>query len=111
MLRASDVRAAVRADAIAILPGVRALSAQGVVPGGSRANLAFVADRTQFPSQMSEADRLVFADAQTHGGLLAAGAPEGAPRPLHAPPRAGGAARGAGRPRAGGARPRGDPHG
>jgi selenide,water dikinase len=84
MLRASDARAAVRADAIAILPGVRALSAQGVVPGGSRANLAFVADRSQFPSQMSEADRLVLADAQTNGGLLAAVAEKAAPRLIKA---------------------------
>jgi selenide,water dikinase len=84
LLRASDVRAAVRADAVRVLPGVRALAAQGVVPGGSKANLEFVLDRTQLPAQMSEADRLVLADAQTNGGLLAAVSEKAAPRILKA---------------------------
>src|ERR1700686_1055304 len=84
LLRASDVRAAVRADAVRVLPGVRALAAQGVVPGGSKANLEFLLDRTQLPAQMSEADRLVLADAQTNGGLLAAVSEKAAPRILKA---------------------------
>jgi selenide,water dikinase len=84
LLRASDVRAAVRADAVRVLPGVRALAAQGVVPGGSKANLEFVLDRTQLPAQMIEADRLVLADAQTNGGLLAAVSEKAAPRILKA---------------------------
>jgi selenide,water dikinase len=84
LLRASDVRAAVRADAVRVLPGVRALAAQGVVPGGSKSNLEFVLDRTQLPAQMSEADRLVLADAQTNGGLLAAVSEKAAPRILKA---------------------------
>jgi selenide, water dikinase len=84
LLRASDVRAAVRADAVRVLPGVRALAAQGVVPGGSKANLEFLLDRTQLPAQMSEADRLVLADAQTNGGMLAAVSEKSAPRLLKA---------------------------
>jgi len=51
---------------------VRALARAGSVPGGTRANLEFVAPRTRFPEQMEEADRLVLADAQTNGGMLAA---------------------------------------
>ncbi len=78
------MRAAVRADAVRVLPGVRALAAQGVVPGGSKSNLEFVLDRTQLPAQMSEADRLVLADAQTNGGLLAAVSEKAAPRILKA---------------------------
>jgi selenide,water dikinase len=84
MLRASGVRAVVRAGELAVLPGVRALSLAGLVPAGSRANLEFVAPRTEFPEGMDEADRLVLADAQTNGGLLASVAAKSAPRLLRA---------------------------
>ena len=72
MLRASGCRAQVDLGAVRILPGVRRLAAEGVVPGGSRANLTFAAERTSFPEALAECDRVVLADAQTNGGLLAA---------------------------------------
>lgn len=72
MMRASRTRARIDAAAVRVLEGVRELAREGVVPGGSRANLEFVSARTVFPEAMSEPDRLVLADAQTHGGLLAA---------------------------------------
>ena len=71
-MRASSTRAVLHAGALRILPGVRALAREGVVPGGTRANLLFVSERATFPEEMEEADRLVLADAQTNGGLLAA---------------------------------------
>ncbi len=82
MLRASSARALVRADAVRVLPGVRVLAQGGLVPGGTRSNLEFVEGRTQFPDAMGEADRLVLADAQTNGGMLAAVAPRAAGRLL-----------------------------
>jgi selenide,water dikinase len=84
MMRASGTRALLRAEAIRILPGVRELCGQGLVPAGSRANLEFVAPRTRFPETFGEADQLVLADAQTNGGLLAAVAPRQAQRLLRA---------------------------
>jgi selenide,water dikinase len=75
MLRASNVRAVVRADSLRILPEVRDLARRGLVPAGTAANLEFVAPRTDLPSSMEQADRLVLADAQTNGGMLAAVAP------------------------------------
>lgn len=72
MLRASGCRARVDLGAVRVLPGVRRLAAEGVVPGGSRANLTFAAERTVFPDLLAESDRVVLADAQTNGGLLAA---------------------------------------
>jgi selenide,water dikinase len=72
----------VRAEALRVLPGVRALARAGVVPGGTRANLEFVGSRTQLPEEMEEADRLVLADAQTNGGMLAAVSPRMAERLL-----------------------------
>jgi selenide, water dikinase len=72
MLRASKARATIRADLLRVLPDVRDLARRGLIPGGTTANLEFVAPRTELPSSMEEADRLVLADAQTNGGMLAA---------------------------------------
>jgi selenide, water dikinase len=71
-MRASNTRARIDASALAVLPGIAELARQGVVPGGTKANLAFVAARATFPEGMSEPDRLILADAQTNGGMLAA---------------------------------------
>ena len=76
------MRADFDAAALPILPGVRALARAGVVPGGSKANLEFVAERTTFPPGMSDADRVLLADAQTNGGMLAAVDPKAVPRLL-----------------------------
>jgi selenide,water dikinase len=84
MMRASGTRAAIRADALRVLPFVRELSARGLVPAGSRANLEFVAERTRFDAALAEPDRLVLADAQTNGGLLAAVSPRQATRLVRA---------------------------
>jgi len=92
-MRASKTRARLDASAIALLPGVRELSREGVVPGGTKANLEFVSERATFPEQMTEPDRLVLADAQTNGGLLAAVDPKAAPRLLKALAAAGAPAR------------------
>src|SRR5256712_8554185 len=78
-MRASKTRARIDAAAIAVLPGVRELAREGVVPGGTRANLEFVSVRARFPESMTETDRLVLADPQTHGGLLRARGSGGAP--------------------------------
>jgi len=62
----------------------RELAAAGLVPAGSRSNLEFVAPRTRFPEGYSEVDRIILADAQTNGGLLAAVAPKQAAKLLRA---------------------------
>ncbi len=92
-MRASKTRARLDAAAIAILPGVRELSREGTVPGGSRANLEFVSGRATFPESMTTPDRLLLADAQTNGGLLAAVDPKAAARLLRALEAAGAPAR------------------
>ena len=61
-----------RAQAVPLLPGVRELCAQGVVPGGSRANLDWVRPHVRFAQGVDPAWQQVLADAQTNGGLLAA---------------------------------------
>jgi len=59
-------------EAIPVLEGVQALAARDVVPGGSRANLAWVTPHVVFDPAIDGPARLVLADAQTNGGLLAA---------------------------------------
>ena len=71
-MRAAGLRARLDAAKLHILSGVRELAREGVVPGGTQANLAFVSERATFPEAMTTPDRLVLADAQTNGGLLAA---------------------------------------
>lgn len=83
-MRAARARARVDAAAIPVLPGVRELAREDVVPGGTRANLAFVSERATFPEAMPLPDRLVLADAQTNGGMLAAVDPKAAPKILRA---------------------------
>jgi selenide,water dikinase len=92
-MRASKTRARVDAGQIRVLPFVRELARQGVVSAGSKANLVFVSERATFPAQMGEADRLLLADAQTNGGMLAAVDAKAAPRILRALAAAGAEAR------------------
>ena len=92
-MRASNTRARIDAAALAVLPGVRELAAAGVVPGGTKANLQFVSERATFPADMAEPDRLLLADAQTNGGMLAAVDAKAAPKILAALANAGAPAR------------------
>jgi len=70
MVRQAGLAATVRADDVPVLDGARELAARGIVPGGTRANLKFVAEATHFAPSVTEVTRLLLADAQTSGGLL-----------------------------------------
>ncbi len=72
MTAASGVTAEVWAARVPVLAAAREYVAAGIAPGGTRANLAFLADWVSYGSDVSEADRLLLCDAQTSGGLLAA---------------------------------------
>jgi selenium donor protein len=72
MAAGSAVDVELWADAVPVLPGTVRLIEQGEVPGGTRANAAHAAGFTSFASGVPETTRLVLADAQTSGGLLAA---------------------------------------
>lgn len=69
---AARVRARVHLSHIPILEGVPALSRDGIVPGGSVANLEHFGKVVVFPAGLPKDIQLVLADAQTNGGLLAA---------------------------------------
>jgi selenide,water dikinase len=71
LLEASGCAAELDAAAIPTLPGVLELAGRGVVAGGTRRNHAWVAPVTD-AGELTEAEQLVLADAQTSGGLLLA---------------------------------------
>jgi len=72
LLDGSRCAGRLRASAVPVFDFVRGFADAGLVPGGSRTNLAYVSRTTRFDPGVSERDRLVLADAQTSGGLLIA---------------------------------------
>jgi len=72
MAEGSGVLVRLRLDDVPMLDGVRALAAEDVVPGGSKANLAWVAPHVRFDEGVGPVGWEILADAQTNGGLLAA---------------------------------------
>jgi selenide,water dikinase len=77
LARASDVTAVIDSAAVSYLDGARQALAEGYVSGGTRRNLDWVRPHTDL-SEVSEAEALLLADAQTSGGLLLAGEVSGA---------------------------------
>ena len=71
MVRASGTSAVVDVSTVPLLDGARVLAEEGMVPGGTRRNLASVSEMLD-PGGSDEVDRILLADAQTSGGLLVA---------------------------------------
>ncbi len=80
MLGDLSVDAELSAASVPLLPDARRLAGEGLVPGGSRANLAFAEPRCDFDPSLDEITSLLLADAQTSGGLLLAMPAEDAER-------------------------------
>jgi selenide,water dikinase len=72
MMTGAKAKALLDLERIPIISEVPALAQQGVVPGGTKSNLAHVAKKVRFPKGLPEDIQWVLADAQTNGGLLAA---------------------------------------
>lgn len=71
LCRASGVGAELHAAEVpAIAREVWSLIAGGCVPGGTKQNLSTAAEFSEFDHDVSKAQRLLLADAQTSGGLL-----------------------------------------
>lgn len=86
---ASQVEALVRLSQVPVLPAAWEYVRAGIAPGGTHANLRFLADWVEFASELSKEEQLMLADAQTSGGLLAALPQEEAEAALAALHRAG----------------------
>ena len=69
MALTSNVDAVLDIANIAFLPGAKQYAEDGVIPGGTRRNLAWVENQIDAGS-FSETDLLLLADAQTSGGLI-----------------------------------------
>jgi selenide,water dikinase len=76
MTNASRVGAEIYLDEVPVIEEVQDLARKGYIPGGSRANLAFLSDAVFWDTAIHETERLILCDAQTSGGLLIAVAPE-----------------------------------
>jgi selenium donor protein len=71
MMLASETEARITLIDIPILAAARRLAAAGQVPGGTRRNLDYYGVNVEWGGSTTEADKLLVADAQTSGGLLA----------------------------------------
>ena len=80
--RASGVALAIDAAKVPCFDGVLQLIEAGVVPGGTRDNLAEHARFARYADEVDDAHRLLLSDAQTSGGLLIAIPAAGARRVL-----------------------------
>jgi len=76
MTAGSKVRVRLRARAVPLLPQVRELALQGLIPGGTQRNYQSVEAWVRWDPSLAELDRLILSDAQTSGGLLIAVAPD-----------------------------------
>jgi selenide,water dikinase len=76
LLTASGHAGRLTASAVPVFDCVRGLAEDGLIPGGTRRNLEYVAAATRFDSGIGELDQLILADAQTSGGLLLSVPPE-----------------------------------
>jgi cysteine desulfurase NifS/selenium donor protein len=76
MTAGAKLNTVIWADRVPVLEAARNLVGAGVVPGGTRDNLAFVSPHVDWAEGISEAQQLLLADAQTSGGLLIAVAPQ-----------------------------------
>ncbi|HEY3282826.1 MAG TPA: selenide, water dikinase SelD [Armatimonadota bacterium] len=71
VLEGSGVGARIFWEQVPFLGQVAGLAKEGVIPGGTERNLASVEELMRWPEGFEEWQRLMLADAQTSGGLLA----------------------------------------
>jgi selenide,water dikinase len=86
--RGSGVRARLDLARVPMLPGARALAAEGFITGASRRNWAGYGDLVD-EAGMDETTRWLLCDPQTSGGLLVSCAPDAVEAVLHEFQRAG----------------------
>ena len=72
VVSASKVSARVYLEQVPVLAPAWDYVRAGIAPGGTHANLRFLADWVSFAPDLTKEDELILCDAQTSGGLLAA---------------------------------------
>ena len=76
MLEASAAAAIVVDGEVPRLPGLRKMTLEGAVPGGTMMNLRFVEEHADWHPSLDEISRVILCDAQTSGGLLVSCSPD-----------------------------------
>lgn len=72
VVAASEIGAHIYLDQVPVLPQAWEYVRGGIAPGGTHANLRYLADHVTYSDDLTKEDQLVLCDAQTSGGLLAA---------------------------------------
>jgi selenide,water dikinase len=72
MIRGTEVSVLLDRASIPVFTGAFDYMQAGMVPGGTKNNLDFVADSVEWDDRIDERSRLILCDAQTSGGLLIA---------------------------------------
>ena len=70
MAQESEVSLRIDVGSVPVIDGARELAADGVVPGGTARNLAWVLDTVEIGEGVTDLDVTILGDAQTSGGLL-----------------------------------------
>ena len=70
MTSGSNVNAEIYSNKVPLLPEVEELATAGVVPGGTKNNMDYVASYVEWGEYIPQSLRYVLCDAQTSGGLL-----------------------------------------
>ena len=76
MAQESAVDVRLRVADVPVIAGARELAAEGMAPGGTERNLAWITDWLDVDAGVSEVDVTLLADAQTSGGLVFGVAPD-----------------------------------
>ena len=70
MAQESEVSLRIDVGSVPVIDGARELAADGVVPGGTGRNLAWILDTVEIGEGVTDLDVTILGDAQTSGGLL-----------------------------------------
>lgn len=70
MMNASKTSAIIYFDKIKFLPNVLEHAVSGIIPGGTKDNLAYTNPFVEYDAKISDVKKLMLNDAQTSGGLL-----------------------------------------
>lgn len=66
----SGTEAEIFIRSVPLVEGVESLARAGLIPGGTRNNLAYLEDHIAWAPEISTTEKLILCDAQTSGGLL-----------------------------------------
>ena len=78
MAHCSEVSIRFHLGKLPLLPNALKFAEDWAVPGGTNANMEYMADKVQLPPNLTDSHKFILHDPQTSGGLLIALSPEGA---------------------------------